>query len=173
MCLATNIVRRGARYYVTARVPADLVKALGRKEIWKSLGTRANPKEAKRKAHPALAELQREFDAQREAHPEKTGNDPLSFTTDELRVIAREFYASELAADDRERISGASEGYAMLIRQPSAEALKVDLATGKSRYDLLRSGRDLHRSRLSGATAGRRGYWTATAVISVASAGRA
>ena len=88
MCLATNIVRRGARYYVRCRVPADLVKALGRKEIWKSLGT-SDPKEAKRKAHPALAELQREFDAQREAHPEKTGNDPLSFTTDELRVIAR------------------------------------------------------------------------------------
>ena len=64
MCLATNIVRREARYYVRLRVPTDLVGALNKVEVWKALGT-ADATEARRLALPVLAALHGEFDEAR------------------------------------------------------------------------------------------------------------
>jgi hypothetical protein len=39
MALRTNIVRRDATYYHRVRVPSDLVKVIGRREMKRSLGT--------------------------------------------------------------------------------------------------------------------------------------
>lgn len=46
MALATNIWRRGARYYYRARVPADLIARVGRRELSRSLDT-ADPTTAR------------------------------------------------------------------------------------------------------------------------------
>lgn len=49
MPLATNIVRRGARYYFRARIPMDLIDKVGRHELSRALGT-SDPKIARKKA---------------------------------------------------------------------------------------------------------------------------
>ena len=69
MCLATNIRRRGAVYYVRISRPLDLVAARvaaghqPRKEEWKSLGTK-DPGEAKRIGHRVIGEFREIFDAE-------------------------------------------------------------------------------------------------------------
>ncbi|CCG42429.1 DUF6538 domain-containing protein [Magnetospirillum molischianum] len=49
MSLATNVVRRGAVYYVRVRVPKRLVQFVGKSEVWKSLETK-DAIDARRKA---------------------------------------------------------------------------------------------------------------------------
>ena len=69
MCLATNIRRRGAVYYVRISRPLELVNARvaaglpARKEEWKSLGTK-DPGEAKRLGHRVIGEFREIFDAE-------------------------------------------------------------------------------------------------------------
>lgn len=69
MCLATNIRRRGAVYYVRVSRPLELVNARvaaglqPRKEEWKSLGTK-DPGEAKRLGHRVIGEFREAFDAE-------------------------------------------------------------------------------------------------------------
>ena len=55
MALASNIVRRpgSARYYVRVAVPKKLQAFLGKKEVWKSLGT-SDPHVARAKALPVM-----------------------------------------------------------------------------------------------------------------------
>jgi integrase len=129
MCLATNIVRRGARYYVRLRVPVDLVPILGKAEIWKSLQT-SEPKQAKRKAPLALAKIHRSFETARLPGGVTAAAESSEFTEDQLRSLTHEFYAGELAADDRERQNGISRTFGSLIREPAANLAKKDLAIG-------------------------------------------
>ncbi len=136
MCLATNLVRRGATYYVRARVPKDLLAHMGRAEIWRSLGTK-DPQEARRLLPAAMADLHRLFDdcrLQRDhdgaAMPPSTS--PPRFSADELRRFAQEFYEHELATDARERVNGLSVEMVQL-RQRTAQIQGQDLGmTGNS-----------------------------------------
>lgn len=57
-------VIRNRTYFMRVRVPTELVKAIGRKEITKTLKT-SDPKEAKRRLYQELLHLQAEFDGLR------------------------------------------------------------------------------------------------------------
>ena len=61
MAIATNVVRRGATYYVRAAVPVDLQPRIGRKERWESLRTK-EWQEAKRRARAVLSGWDSEYD---------------------------------------------------------------------------------------------------------------
>ena len=56
MCLATNIARRAgsASYYARLSVPKDLQAIVGKKEVWKSLGTK-DARQARALVAPVLA----------------------------------------------------------------------------------------------------------------------
>jgi hypothetical protein len=62
MSIATNITRRSrsARYYARVAVPTDLRNVIGRRELWKSLGT-TDPREAKQKVRAVLEAWDVEF----------------------------------------------------------------------------------------------------------------
>jgi integrase len=64
MALASNIVRRpgSSRYYVRVTVPKKLQVFLGKKELWKSLGT-SDPHTARAKALPIMSGWYAEFEA--------------------------------------------------------------------------------------------------------------
>lgn len=64
MALATNIIRRpgSANYYLRTVVPLDVQQSVGRREIWKSLGT-PDPAEAKRRGRLEMDKLDREWQA--------------------------------------------------------------------------------------------------------------
>ena len=80
-------VKRGTRWYLRVRVPLDLVDRIGRREIWKSLGT-GDHREAKRCYLDKRAEIQRQFDVARD------GLEALS-DADIRRMVARWFDAED------------------------------------------------------------------------------
>jgi integrase len=86
-----GLMRRGARYHIRVRVPRDLVAAIGRTEIWKSLGT-ADHREAVRKYFPARAELQKTFDEarrRRDANGKLSGGEALHIVRTWFREVDR------------------------------------------------------------------------------------
>ena len=62
MTIATNIVRRkgSLNFYVRVTIPNELRASLGKREIWKSLGT-SSRKEAISLSHAVLADIQKVF----------------------------------------------------------------------------------------------------------------
>lgn len=97
MALASNIVRRpgSARYYVRVSVPKKLQTILGKKEVWKSLGT-SDPHVARAKALPVMSRWYAEFEtlmARREPN------------TADLQGAIWELYESGLEQDRRERMN--------------------------------------------------------------------
>ncbi|ELW9448955.1 tyrosine-type recombinase/integrase [Burkholderia cenocepacia] len=64
--MTNHLLRRGSRYYVRRKVPADLVEHLGKREIVRALGT-PDPTEARRIVREASVQIDREFDAARAA----------------------------------------------------------------------------------------------------------
>ena len=57
----THIVRRGGRFYYRRRVPGSLTEIVGKREIWRSLGT-DSPTVALRRSHQIAAAIEREFE---------------------------------------------------------------------------------------------------------------
>lgn len=68
MSLATNIVRRGGTYYIRVAVPKAVQAVIGRREIWKSLGTSEAPK-ARALAPRVLDKLQSAWGALAQQQP--------------------------------------------------------------------------------------------------------
>ncbi|KVF78907.1 hypothetical protein WS75_06425 [Burkholderia sp. FL-7-2-10-S1-D7] len=64
--MTNHLLRRGSRYYVRRKVPADLVEHLQRREIVRALGT-SDPAEARRIVREASVQIDQEFDAARSA----------------------------------------------------------------------------------------------------------
>ena len=64
MARQSYLIRRGGSYSARMRVPADLVEAIGRKELVKALGTN-DPAEAKRRVWAVVESWLRRFDALR------------------------------------------------------------------------------------------------------------
>lgn len=93
MGLATNILRRGARYYVRLTVPKGLQKKLNRREVWRALGT-SDPESAKKRAPKELEALRNEF-----ARLQNTVNP----TKDFLQKAVHAFYVRECEMDDLRR----------------------------------------------------------------------
>lgn len=59
--MTNHLIRRGAIYYYRRRVPADLIEAMGKKEIQQSLGT-SDPKEAARLSRKVAVEFDDKFE---------------------------------------------------------------------------------------------------------------
>jgi len=135
MCLATNITRRGARYHIRVRVPADLVQYLGRREITKSLNT-SDPRDAKQLGRSALSKLDRWFEMKRAERDSKIPNtNGLSehLTMEQQGRAARDYYESLLEDDRRARIVGYSKAEEwQSLRNRSAEMQRIDLGTGNN-----------------------------------------
>jgi len=68
----TGLIRRGGTYSLRRRVPADLVKALGKTEIWIALGT-SDYRVAAKEARLASVRLDLQWEKQCEAV--KRGNE--------------------------------------------------------------------------------------------------
>lgn len=64
MARLSYLLRRGASYYARARVPLDLIDAVGKKELVKALGTK-DEQEAKRLLWPVVEAWNRQFDDMR------------------------------------------------------------------------------------------------------------
>ncbi|MFS8115680.1 hypothetical protein QD460_28500 [Rhizobium jaguaris] len=128
MTKVTGLIRRGSTYSLRRRVPTDLVKVLGRTEIWIALGT-SDYRAAAKEARLASVRLDLQWEKHREAQKrgEKINpNDRLS--EGELRrAVIGDFWAREQAAavtvgDDERRENIEHEIGGLETRDPSAEA---------------------------------------------------
>lgn len=95
MGLASKITRRSGstRFYVRTWVPQELQPTLGKREIWKSLGT-SDPKKAKRLALGVLDQWEREFDTLRAK---------CTLTDHELQTAIWNRYCELVQIDERHR----------------------------------------------------------------------
>src|ERR1700722_12840986 len=89
MSLSSNVVRRGAVYYARMRVPKDLIKTIGRSELFKSLKTR-DPIEALSRARVLIARWQLDFDSRRNGQE----------LTEEAAVSLSRFYYQDILRMD-------------------------------------------------------------------------
>ena len=101
MTIATNVVRRkgSLNFYVRVTVPNELRASLGKREIWKSLGT-SSRKEALGLSHAVLADIHKLF-AGGEPSKEPTAAD--------LKAAVRSFEWRELEYDLDQRSSWLTE----------------------------------------------------------------
>lgn len=98
MCLASNIARRAgsASYYGRLGVPKDLQPILGRRELWKSLGTK-DAREAKARVAAVLARWHAEFAELRRRQEARPA------TPDDLQAETWTHYRDELERHHDER----------------------------------------------------------------------
>jgi integrase len=95
MCLATNIARRAgsSAYYARVAVPKGLREAMGRRELWQSLGTK-DAREAKARVSAVLARWHSEFAELRRRR---------DATEDDLEKATWDHYQSEIEHHHTER----------------------------------------------------------------------
>jgi integrase len=132
MSASTNVVRRpgSSRYYLRCAVPTDLREVVGRREIWKSLGT-AERLKARQLAAPMLARLHQEFDDLRRRRKPIEGD---------LEGATWNHYTGELEHDRRDRIALPLLDTGANVRQRiqrdwrarQIAEIKKDLATGET-----------------------------------------
>jgi len=106
----SHLVRRGAVYYFRARVPSDLVEAVGKKEVKRSLQT-SDFKEAKLRAKEVAVEVAGDFEAIRRQLPPKVNVEALraprrSITGEEFQFLLATMRAGSLRADEELRVEG-------------------------------------------------------------------
>lgn len=92
------VQRRGGsdNWYVRVQVSLESQKIIGKKEIWRSLGT-PDRKLAVKLAHAKIAEIQREIELQVAAGPKLA-------TRHDIEAAARRFYRYEVESDADERV---------------------------------------------------------------------
>ncbi len=119
MAKQPRLHRRGARYYVRARVPDDLRAIIGRAEIKYSLGT-ADYREALVRVRLASAEIDAQFaEARRKVNALPTTR----LSEHEVKqLVLRWFRREELAADERELAGGHIEDIAEALENAEIEA---------------------------------------------------
>ena len=109
----TNLVRRGAVYYFRARVPADLIAALGKREIIESLRTK-DKRTAEGLVRARAAELDREFAALRSG---RANGERHAITDAQIDAIIARALSTRLGADEAARIAGIDQDtHAMRLR---------------------------------------------------------
>lgn len=89
--LATNIVRRGATYYLRITVPVDLQKCLSKIQVWRSLRTK-DPAVARSRAPSLSTTVRDEWNQVRR-----------QLSDEGLRDVASGFYRRELSLDEAKR----------------------------------------------------------------------
>ena len=113
---------RSPNWYFRRRVPLDLVEVVGRRDIWKSLGTPCK-KEALRKIPEVGADVERRL---AEARRRKDAQDVAAVSETELIRISQEVFRAELARFD-DRIVADPDGVAVAVDEelePLREALE-------------------------------------------------
>lgn len=137
----SHLVRRGAVYYFRARVPSDLVEAVGKKEVKRSLLT-SDLKEAKLRAKEVAVEVARDFEAIRRQLPPKVNVEALraprrSITSEEFGFLLGTMRAKSLRADEELRIEGLRgvpfsdpHGFGGATLQERREVLSQAIRTG-------------------------------------------
>ncbi|MDN7994751.1 site-specific integrase [Burkholderia orbicola] len=86
--MTNHLLRRGSRYYIRRKVPADLQDHYQRKEIVKALGT-DKPADARVLVRKESSLLDEEFAAVRAARAQVAPPDPLAFPDDEMEAMRR------------------------------------------------------------------------------------
>ena len=104
--MPTGLVRRGARYSIRRRIPKDLVEHFGHQELTRALGT-ADPAEARKMLPLRWAELDREFEAIRQARTEAPQTSPERPVSDTSPTLISLINLDTLRA---ERDAAANEG---------------------------------------------------------------
>ncbi len=132
----TRLVRRGAVYYFGCKIPVDLVRHYGKREILESLRTR-DAKEARRLNAARSEKQEQEFDRIR------AGRTITELTDEQVQAIADEHYAGLLYWDEREREQGLSEED---YEARNAEVISVDsfAPAALARNDVKRGGYITH-----------------------------
>jgi hypothetical protein len=113
------------RYYLRARVPADLVEVIGRREIKRSLRT-GDRRVAARRINQEAAEVERLFEAARRGLRQETVT---SLTEAEIRQIALSWFHSHERGEARRRWSGQSgqiDADDALLEHAQDEAVLLD-----------------------------------------------
>jgi integrase len=135
---STNLYLRGGTYYVRVAVPIDLQAGLGRREVWKSLGTK-DRRAAARLLHHAMGEIHAMFAAARAAPAAADGK--RHALRGEFDRALRRFYADvdAAAAEARAGWSGDPDGRALLSvlsgsRTAHLGALEAAAGTGDLRH---------------------------------------
>ncbi|GAB3452334.1 DUF6538 domain-containing protein [Insolitispirillum peregrinum] len=93
MALASNIIRRGAIYYVRLTIPHSLIDRFERRELWRSLRT-SDPASARTQAPILIARARCLF--------EMVARD-MTLTKERIAELVRNFYDRELLIDEVER----------------------------------------------------------------------
>jgi integrase len=126
--MKSPVCKRGgsSNWYVRVQVPFESQKVIGKKEVWRSLGT-PDRKLAAKLAHAKIAEVEREIELAVAAGPKLA-------TRDDIEAAARRFYHYEVESDAeervhdvdfvRERMQANSQGY-----RPYVERLRKALAS--------------------------------------------
>lgn len=132
----TGLMQRGGTWTLRRRVPSDLIKVLGRREVWIALGT-SDRKEAAKLARRAAVELDEKWEAKRKELKPRAKVEPADSVSDaELRrAVAGTFWRDEqdvspasVAADKEVREDFEREIGALEARDPSSEMALVSKA---------------------------------------------
>lgn len=120
--MPTGLLRRGARYFVRRRIPTDLIKHYGRREITRALGT-ADPKQARRLLPHVWAALTAEFD---QATSDKSGEHPAQSVIVTLRPAPSD--AGEATKARKPTLRDVQELWAKHQDRPPATVRSMNLA---------------------------------------------
>ncbi|MFC3322615.1 DUF6538 domain-containing protein [Mesorhizobium cantuariense] len=121
MARLSYLLRRGASYYARARVPLDLVDAVGKNELVKALGTK-DEQEAKRRLWPVVESWNRQFDDLRSRR---------MLTPDDKADAVWQHYTGILARDEQ-------------VRQSMPATADIEVATERAVERIQRDGIDVH-----------------------------
>ena len=101
MALRTNIVRRGATYYHRVRVPPDLTKVIGRRELKRSLMTN-DPHIARQRGNIVSGVADKVFSAVRKKK---------MLTQAKIDALVRMYYEAVLLDDEVRRVTDKPEDF--------------------------------------------------------------
>ncbi|WP_091303609.1 DUF6538 domain-containing protein [Gemmobacter aquatilis] len=133
MALPSYLFRRGAAYSARIRVPLDLVKVIGRKELVKALGT-SDLAEAKRRLHPVITNWHREFEDMRARR--------VLVPADREHAVWDQ-YTGSLARDDQARAALPGEAEVQAAKAEAIARIERDDISGLDPLQVLDAGLDL------------------------------
>src|SRR5947209_5520509 len=98
----TRLQRRGARYYLPAKVPSDLRIAIGTREIREALGT-SDPREAVRRVRRRSVAVDELFEEYRRKLALKAAGLVVASPSDLDRVVLQAFHEQERMRADQDQ----------------------------------------------------------------------
>jgi hypothetical protein len=124
-----GLMRRGTRYYLRVRVPLDLINTIGRREIWKSLGT-GDHREAVRRYFPARTKLQQCFEQARRPGAGLSSGEVRRLASDCFQAADRRAAHDDfglLGEDRRVALAETEQGLFDLIEGADGESVQATL----------------------------------------------